>query len=550
MGAAPGALEVDRGRMLEMGADVLRAVSLFGHDPASRGSAPPAGVLVDRLLSAPPRRAGELAPLLELVADAASACTDISGPRCFAYVPGSTAFAAVLGALLAAAVNRHTAFAVLAPPLVAMERGLVRWLCDLAGLPPSAGGLLTSGGSLSTLTVLTAARAAMPEERRHAAAVYLTASAHSCVAKSLNVLGVRPECVRTVPEDARGCMDAAALAALITRDRRAGTHPWLIVATAGTTDRGSVDPLRALARIAGREGAWLHVDAAYGGAYLLTGRGRAAMAGIEAADSLVIDAHKGFFTPFGLGAALVRDQESLRRAFRARAGYLRDRTSYPGLADPADLGVELSRGPRALPLWLPLWLHGTDAFTAALDEKLDLAEHAARRLSAASALEVRPPQLSTLMLRLRGASDEVQQQLLDAVRARARGTMSSTVVDGAVWLRICVQSLHTHNSPHGGESGEANGHGENGHVPDGLPVGVSPPANSRFTTAATGSATTTWSLAAPPTRSSRLGELGGGEPRRGFGTWRSQSGRDPSSTPPSGWHCRRWRSAPAAPPTV
>lgn len=220
------------------------------------------------------------------------------------------------------------------------------------------------------------------------------------------------------------------------------------VATAGTTDRGSVDPLRALARIAGREGAWLHADAAYGGAYLLTGRGRAAMAGIEAADSLVIDAHKGFFTPFGLGAALVRDQESLRRAFRARAGYLRDKTSYPGLADPADLGVELSRGPRALPLRLPLrlplWLHGTDAFTAALDEKLDLTEHAARRLSAASALEVRPPQLSTLMLRLRGACDDVQQQLLDTVLARARGTVPSTVVDGAVWLRICVQSLHTH----------------------------------------------------------------------------------------------------------
>lgn len=456
MGAALGGLEIDRGQMLEMGAHALRAASLFGDDPASRGPAPAAGILVDHLLSAPPARAGELAPLLELVMDAASASTDVSGPRCFAYVPGSAPFAAVLGALLAAAVNRHTAYAVMAPPLVAMEQGLVRWLCDLAGLPPGAGGLLTSGGSLSTLTVLAAARAdrndrdgrdgrdELPAEHERAGAVYLTPSTHGCIAKSLAVLGVRPACVRTVPEDARGRMDAAALAAMIARDRRTGAHPWLIVATAGTTDRGSVDPLGALARIARREGAWLHVDAAYGGAYLLTERGRAAMAGIEAADSLVIDAHKGFFTPFGLGVALVRDQESLRRAFRTRAGYLRDKVSYPGLADPADLGVELSRGPRALPLWLPLWLHGTDAFTAALDEKLDLAGHAARRLSAAGPLEVCPPELSTLMFRLRGADDDVQQRLLDAVNARARGKVSSTVANGAVWLRICVQNLHTH----------------------------------------------------------------------------------------------------------
>jgi aromatic-L-amino-acid decarboxylase len=437
-------LEIDRDRMLRMGTEALRAAGTFDHDPASRAPAPPAGLLVDRLLAAPPADAGELAPLLGLVVDAAAASADTSGPRCFSHVPGSAPFAAVLGAMLGAAVNRHTAYAISSPPLVAMEQGLVRWLAGLAGLPRGAGGLLTSGGSLSTLTALAAARTALPEERSHSAAVYLTASTHGCIAKSLAVLGVRPERVRTVPEDRAGRMDAAALAAAITRDRRAGLNPWLIVATAGTTDRGSVDPLPALGRIARREGTWLHVDAAYGGAYLLTDRGRSAMEGIEAADSVVIDAHKGLFTPFGLGAVLVRDEETLRRAFRSRGAYLRDQTSYPGLSDAADLGLELSRGPRALPLWLPLWLHGTDAYTAALNEKLDLAEHAARRLSDAATLEVRPPQLTTLLLRLRGSDDTAQQQLLDAAHARGQGTLSSTVVDGKVWLRVCVQSLHTH----------------------------------------------------------------------------------------------------------
>jgi aromatic-L-amino-acid/L-tryptophan decarboxylase len=436
-------LELGRERMLRMGVDALHAVCSLDQVPVPRPPAMPDAGLVDRLLAAPPQRPGELAPLLEVVLAAGAASQDTSGPRAFGHVPGSAPFASVLGALLGAAINRHTAYAEAAAPLVAMEQGIVRWLCDLIGLPESAGGLATSGGSLSTLTVLTAARDALPGRRVDGAAVYLAASAHSCIGKSLRVLGVGPEQVRTVARDAQGRMDAAALAEMTARDARDGVRPWLIVGTAGTTDRGSIDPLDALAKIARSTGAWLHVDAAYGGAFLLTGR-RADMAGIDEADSVVIDAHKGLFVPFGLGFALVRRQESLRRAFSTRAGYLRDLAPRPGLADPADLGLELSRGPRVLPLWLTLWLHGTDAVAAALQEKLELAEHAYRRLAGGQLLQVPRPRLSTVIFRLRDGDNAAQQRLLDAIHAAGRGTLSSTVIDGAVWLRLCILNAHTH----------------------------------------------------------------------------------------------------------
>ena len=409
-------------------------------------SRPPSGAsdgLVDRLREPPPEHGGPLEPLLQLLLQAAAQAEDTSGPRAFGHVPGSALPSAVLGEILAAMLNRHTAFATSAPGFAALEHGVLRWLADQIGLPPGAGGVFSSGGSISTLTALAAARAALSDSALPQATVYLADSAHACVHKALRVLGVEQRQVRRVGTDVAGRMDPDALAALVDRDRRRGRAPWLVIATAGTTDRGVVDPLTVLAHVAHTHRAWLHVDGAYGGAFALTTRGRAVLRGIEHADSVVIDGHKALFLPFGTGMLLVRDQRVLQRAFRVRAAYLRDLPDHPDLANRADLGLELTAGNRAVRLWLPLWLHGAGAFRAALDEKWELARHAYHRLAREPALEVFPPQLTTFTVRVRGGGDTATRQLVDAVNASGRARVSSTVVDGRLQMRVCVMSLRT-----------------------------------------------------------------------------------------------------------
>ncbi|HMC51297.1 MAG TPA: aminotransferase class V-fold PLP-dependent enzyme, partial [Acidimicrobiales bacterium] len=308
-------------------------------------------------------------------------------------------------------------------------------------------GLFTSGGSMANLIAVVTARATLLGDSFRRGTVYASSQAHHSVGKAARMAGFPAAGLRTVPCTADLRMDPDALASMIHADSKAGHRPFLVVANGGTTNTGTVDPLAPVADVARGEGLWLHVDAAYGGFFQLTVRGRRELRGIERADSIALDPHKGLFLPYGTGALLVRDGERLRAAHSGavpKGGYMQDIARLHGLQDFADYGPELSRDFRGLRVWLPLHLHGVSAFRQALDEKLDLARHAHAALSAMAGLDVPwHPDLSIVAFRTRG-TDEDDRRLLDRVNASRRVLLSSTEIHGRHHLRLAILSHRTH----------------------------------------------------------------------------------------------------------
>lgn len=409
-----------------------------------------------RAVAEPPgEQPGDLDQLLETVGVAASMAVETAGPRYLGYVPGGGLVSSAVGGLLGSVLNRYTGLADLAPGLVALEEGVLRWLVSVFGLPPGAGGLLTTGGSQAMLSMALAVR-----ERRFGdgdlsrARIYLSDQAHHSIEKAARVVGFPAAAVRHVPTGDGRRLDADAVASAVTADRAAGLEPALLVGNGGTTNAGTVDPLCDLADVAEQHGLWYHVDACYGGFFQLTGRGRARFAGIERADSVTLDPHKSLFLPYGTGALLVRDRASFAGADGGhRAEYMQDLADRD-LPDYATLGTELTREPRGLRLWLPLHLHGVAAFRTALDEKLDLAQHAYDTLAAMPHADVlEPPDLSTVVFRVPGG-DDANRSVLDRVNGTGRVFWSSTRLDGRLTLRLCILSFRTHR-PHVDEALDA-----------------------------------------------------------------------------------------------
>ena len=384
-------------------------------------------------------------------------CREIDGPGLqpasgghLGYIPGGGIYPGALGDFLAAVTNRYSGVQYAGPGAVAVENLVLRWLRDLTGLPEGAHGTLTSGGSIATLVAFVAARDARGIRAREVnrAVVYMTAQTHHCVAKALAIAGLAETVQRTVSVDESYRMRPDHLSAAIAEDRARGLRPFLVVGTAGTTDTGAIDPLKDLADISEREGAWYHVDAAYGGAFLLVEEIRKAMQGIERADSIVIDPHKGLFLPYGTGAVLLRDPAHLRDSHGHRGAYLQDVTDLEDEPSPADLSPELTRHFRGLRMWLPLVLNGVDRFRAALEEKHVLARYfhtEACRLG----FEVGPePAISVALFRWvpRDGSDAdvFNRGLLDKVLEDGRVFLSSTTIDGRFWLRVAAVCFRTH----------------------------------------------------------------------------------------------------------
>ncbi|OLR93338.1 pyridoxal phosphate-dependent decarboxylase family protein [Actinokineospora bangkokensis] len=456
----PSSLEPDSRAMREMGDLVLQHVIARTERLPSRPATnahPPAAVadLVESFLEPPPARGGDLGDLLSRLDEAADCALETAGPGHLSYVPGGGLYTAALAEFYTRATNRYGGFALVAPALAALEESVLRWFAQgVCGLPAGSGGLMTSGGSMATFSATVAARHDRLGEDLATGTVYTCASAHHSVAKAARLAGIRAANVRTVPHTADQRMDPEATAAMIRADRAAGLRPFLLVATAGTTDTGTVDPLPALAELARAEDLWFHVDAAYGGFFALTDRGRRRLDGLAAADSITLDPHKTLFLPFGTGALVVRDPATLRAAHDGTGSYLQD-IGAGGVPDPARLGPELTHEIRGLRAWLPLHLHGVDAFRAALDEKLDLAEHVHDSLSAVAGLEVPlRPDLSTVVFRVRPRDDTpaaareadgAGRLLLERINAHQRVALSSTALDGRFTLRVCVVSHRTHH---------------------------------------------------------------------------------------------------------
>ena len=367
--------------------------------------------------------------------------TTASG-RFTGYIPGGGLFHAALGDFLAAATNKYSGFAPAAPGAVRLENAVAGWLAEVIGMPAGAAGVLTSGGSLANLTAIVAAREAADPDG--GGAVYLTGFAHHCIDKALRIAGRARAPRRLIATDDRHRMRADALAEALERDRAAGIRPWLIVASAGTVDTGSVDPLPEIAALAAAHGAWLHVDGAYGGLFMLCDEGRAVLGGIEQADSVALDPHKTLFLPYGTGAVVVREGRKLFEAFSASADYIQEFAATDVGPSPANLSPELTRHFRALRLWLPLQLAGVAAFRAAQSEKLGLARYFHARLAEMDGWEVGPPpDLSVVAFRHRDNS-AFNDRLLARIQQDGRVFLSGTRIAGETWLRCAILSFRTH----------------------------------------------------------------------------------------------------------
>ena len=406
---------------------------------------------------------GGIERVAEILGKAALASFNTVGPGYLAYIPGGGLYASALADLVANAFNRYTGIAAPAPALVALEAEVLAWLAREFGYGPEAAGLFTTGGSLANWSAIVAARhAAFGDSGDFRAAVaYTSSQAHHSVAKALRLAGVPPVNLRAVAVDRRLRLEPLDLRARLRDDRSRGLRPFLVVAAAGTTNTGAIDPLADIAAVCKAEGLWLHVDGAYGGAFVLCAEGKQRLRGIEQADSVVFDPHKGMFLPYGTGCLLVRDGAALRAAHAESAAYLQDIATDADLPpSPADFGPELSRDFRGLRVWLPLMLHGARAFREALAEKLDLArafhDGLLRLREAQLPLEiVDAPQLSVVPFRLARREDEPllawnrrNAAFLEEINAKQRVFLSSTLLpgpDGEVFtLRVCVLSFRTH----------------------------------------------------------------------------------------------------------
>jgi glutamate/tyrosine decarboxylase-like PLP-dependent enzyme len=235
----------------------------------------------------------------------------------------------------------------------------------------------------------------------------------------------------------------------IARDRNAGLLPVAVVASAGTTNTGAVDPLVAIADLCEREGLWLHVDAAYGGFTVLTDRGRSLLEGIGRADSITLDPHKWLFVPFECGCLMVKDPARLRDAFRILPEYLEALDTAAEEVNFADLGEQLSRYSRAFKVWLCVQYYGTDALGSAIAQGIRNAEIAEELIRQAPELEVlSPARLGILCFRARGNGDAatvdaLNQRILQRVNDNARYFISTTRLNGALALRICTPGFRT-----------------------------------------------------------------------------------------------------------
>jgi glutamate/tyrosine decarboxylase-like PLP-dependent enzyme len=406
--------------------------------PASRAST------VEAVRRGFPEQGVELAAALELLDQKVltSGINATSGGF-LGYIPGGGIPTAAIGDFLAALTNRYAGVHAAAPGAAEIENECIRWMRTLVGYGDSAWGTLQSGGTLSTLTALTAARDTRPHADWQRGVVYLTHQTHHSFEKCLQILGLSETKRSLVATDATHRMSVRDLKEKISADRAAGLAPWIVCVTAGTTNSGAVDPIQDILDVCRSERMWGHVDAAYGGFFLLTERGKQLLSGLRDADSIVLDPHKALFLPYGCGAVLVRDGDRLKRSFTSSADYLAD-VEVPSVLSASDYSPEGTRHFRGLRMWLSLTVNGLANYRAALEEKLLLARYAYDRLQGIDGIEVgSEPELSCVVFRA-SAGDAATKALIHRIVQRGNVYISSTRLAGQLHARFCILCFRTH----------------------------------------------------------------------------------------------------------
>jgi aromatic-L-amino-acid decarboxylase len=438
----PDTLGLDAGQMRELGYWVVdRVVEHFegvGDGPSIVTGAP--AELRAALGGPPPLEGGDPLDALRTLVDVALASQQHGDhPRAFARVPGPSSFAGVLGDWLGTGFNAIAASWGGGSGTATVELVVLDWLRSLLGMPDGTEGVMLSGGSMANVTALAAARANVGP-----GVCYLSDQTHASIIRGFGALGFPPDQVRALPSDGDLRLPPDALAAAVAEDRRAGRKPALVVANAGTTNTGAVDPLTEVAELCRAEDLWFHVDGAYGAPAALCEPGRRALRGLELADSLVLDPHKWLFQPYDLGCLLVRRPGALARAFHMSPDYLADVTGAGEEVDLRDRSLELTRRARGLKLWLTFRIHGVERLREAVAHGIGLAEHAETLVRGDARWRVvTPAQLGIVTFTLRGAGQDELKARADALAAAGFAHLTTTWVREVPALRLCTINPRT-----------------------------------------------------------------------------------------------------------
>jgi glutamate/tyrosine decarboxylase-like PLP-dependent enzyme len=375
----------------------------------------------------------------------------VQHPRFFAFIPSPSNFVSVMADALAAAFNPFAGNWLEGSGTSQIELVTIDWLREIVGMPETAGGLFVSGGSMANLTALATARRARLDNRSENAVVYFSDQTHNSVEKALRILGFARRQMRKLPSDDDYRLSLESLRQTVAEDRAAGRQPFLVIANAGTTNTGAIDPLNELADFCAQEDLWLHVDGAYGAAACLSERGKKLLAGIERADSLSLDPHKWLFQPFEIGCALVRDTRLLKKTFHTMAEYLEDtRRAEDEEINYYDYGVQLTRSFRALKLWLSIKTFGAAAFRAAINRGFNLAEFAENLLRQSERWQIITPATFGIVTFRFVAEDcsgseinEIHRRMVEAMADDGFAFANSTALRGRTVMRFCAINPRT-----------------------------------------------------------------------------------------------------------
>jgi glutamate/tyrosine decarboxylase-like PLP-dependent enzyme len=462
-------IEMSPGEFRQAGHEMVEAVGSFlqslrerpvnrDHSPTALRSLLPAGGLPDG--------GADARKLLRETARLVIDHSLLNGhPRFFGYITSSAAPIGALADLLAAAVNPNLGGWQLSPIATEIELQCVRWIAEMLGLPPGGGGLLVSGGNVANFTCFLAARRAkggaglrssgLPRESGRLR-IYASTEAHTWIQKAADLFGHGTDSIRWIGVDDRLRLDVADLRVRIEEDRGRGDRPFLVVGTAGSVGTGAVDPLPEIADVAREHDLWFHVDGAYGSFAAILPDAPEELRGMAKADSVAADPHKWLYAPLEAGCALVRDPSALPDAFAYRPSYYH----FEGEdADPRvnfyEVGMQNSRGFRALKVWLGLRQVGRAGYAKMISDDVRLARHLARLLRAEPEIEVCTQDLSITTFRyvpsdLDRASDgaepylnRLNETLLQKLKSSGETFLSNVVVGGKFLLRACIVNFRT-----------------------------------------------------------------------------------------------------------
>ncbi|NVN19719.1 aminotransferase class V-fold PLP-dependent enzyme [Muricauda sp. HICW] len=378
---------------------------------------------------------------------------NMAHPRSFSFVPGPSNYVSVMADALATGYNIFSGGWAASPAAAELEIVTIQWLLKIFGFPKKkGGGIFTSGGSMANLTAVVTARRIKCGDDFSKAVIYLSDQAHSSNIKAIRVLGFKKEQIRIIPTDSELKFSVNKLKNCIAKDRLEGLYPFCLIATAGTTNTGTVDPLVELGKICKKEDIWFHIDGAYGGAAILSQKGKQAMKGIEKADSLTVDPHKWFFQPYEMGCLLVRNHKNLSHTFTEKPEYLRDIEGNTSEINFYDHGIQLTRRFRALKFYMSLKTFGLKEFRDAITYNIDLAEEVENKLRGSKSWEVVfPATLAVINFRYNPINKNYSEKELDKINQYISGKvvdsrkalLVTTILNGQIVLRMCLINPRT-----------------------------------------------------------------------------------------------------------